>query len=291
VAAFPKAPNGARLKRSAAAVRLKLPKRRWVRYAVYAGAAGAFIGVVAFTWAWVSFSNMIDDRLHGERERTLPRVYARPSEFRRNQMLSQQDLVVRLNDLGYAERVMVQQPGEFAVAKNTVSLIPRGGELTGKTIRLTFPTIAPKSKVIPRGIQRSRSRQEQGRRRQLDPPLLTALMASGAREKRRHVPLSTIRKRHAAGGARDRGSELLLARRDQSVPHDRRRDTEPVRQGRPTGGSTITQQLARMFFLQDEFNEELQTNTWSYGRKAKEAMMSLVLERRAIEGRESSSCI
>jgi penicillin-binding protein 1B len=50
--------------------------------------------------------------------------------------------------------------------------------------------------------------------------------------------------------------------------------------GRPSGGSTITQQLARMFFLEDEFNEELQTNTVSPLRKAREILMSLVLERR-----------
>src|SRR6185295_8546070 len=52
------------------------------------------------------------------------------------------------------------------------------------------------------------------------------------------------------------------------------------------GYSTITQQLARMFFLSDEFNAELQSGDrgrtfTSYLRKAKEAMMSLVLERRA----------
>jgi penicillin-binding protein 1B len=49
----------------------------------------------------------------------------------------------------------------------------------------------------------------------------------------------------------------------------------------PIGGSTITQQLARMFFLTDEFNSELQTGTRSYRRKVQEAFMSLVLERRA----------
>ena len=281
MAAFPKAPNGARIRRSAAAIRLKLPKRRWVRYAVYAGAAGAFVSVVAFTVAWVSFSNMIDDRLHGERERTLPRVYARPAEFRRNQMLSQPDLVVRLNDLGYAERAMVQQPGEFAVAKNTVALIPRSGEFTGKTIRLTFPPVTAKSKVIPRGIQ---TIEVTGKGKveavSMDPPLLTALMTSGVREKRRHVPLSTIPKRM---------QQAVLSIEDQSFYSHV--GINPFRtigvairnlfgQGRPTGGSTITQQLARMFFLQDEFNEELQTNTWSYWRKAKEAMMSIVLERR-----------
>src|SRR4029079_8541300 len=49
----------------------------------------------------------------------------------------------------------------------------------------------------------------------------------------------------------------------------------------PVGGSTITQQLARMFFLTDEFNNELSSGTRSYRRKLQEAIMSLVLERRA----------
>ena len=52
------------------------------------------------------------------------------------------------------------------------------------------------------------------------------------------------------------------------------------------GTSTITQQLSRMFFLADEFNAELQSGergrTWgSYLRKAREGLMSLVLERKA----------
>src|SRR5690242_9770004 len=218
---------------------------------------------------------MIDERLHGERERTLPRVYARPIEFRRNQSLTQQDLVIRLNDLGYAERVNAQQPGEFSVAANTVTMVPRGGERAGQAVRLTFPKPVAKSKVVPRGIQTI----EVGKNRldtvKLDPPLLTALMTSGAREKRRHVPLSTIPKRM---------QEAVISIEDQSFYSHV--GINPFRtigvaisnlfgKGRPTGGSTITQQLARMFFLADEFNEELQTNTWSYGRKFKEALMSL----------------
>ena len=47
------------------------------------------------------------------------------------------------------------------------------------------------------------------------------------------------------------------------------------------GYSTITQQLARMFFLADEFNAELTEGRRSYGRKMREMLMSLVLERRA----------
>ncbi len=56
----------------------------------------------------------------------------------------------------------------------------------------------------------------------------------------------------------------------------------------PTGASTITQQLARMFFLSDEFNAELQSgergrSLASYVRKARESLMSLVLETPRVE--------
>lgn len=51
----------------------------------------------------------------------------------------------------------------------------------------------------------------------------------------------------------------------------------------PVGRSTVTQQLARMFFLTDEFNAELQSGTrgrtWgSYRRKVREIFMALILE-------------
>ena len=51
--------------------------------------------------------------------------------------------------------------------------------------------------------------------------------------------------------------------------------TNVFRQRQPVGYSTITQQLARMFFLADEFNAELQTGergrTWrrTCARRAK----------------------
>ena len=113
-------------------------------------------------------------------------------------------------------------------------------------------------------------------------------MTSGAREKRRHVPLSTIP---------ERMQQAVLAIEDQSFySHP---GVNPLRtiaaaigsvfsRGRPSGASTITQQLARMFFLEDEFNEELQTGTVSPLRKAREILMSLVLERRASKERSSS---
>ena len=66
----------------------------------------SLIGAV-LVYYYVSFSRIIDARLHGERERSLPRVYARPLEVRRGETLTEQDLVARLNDLGYAQRPTV----------------------------------------------------------------------------------------------------------------------------------------------------------------------------------------
>src|SRR5829696_7826252 len=106
----------------------------WVRYATYTAVALAIAGVSTLIYIYISFSRVIDARLHGERERTLPRVYARPVELRRGQALTELDLVSRLNDLGYAQRARPEAPGEFTVVKNVVAITPRSGQLSGKVV-------------------------------------------------------------------------------------------------------------------------------------------------------------
>jgi penicillin-binding protein 1B len=265
--------------------RPRVARRRWLRYLLYA-AGGVFgVGLAAFAFLYVSYSGMVNDRLHGERERTIPRVYARPVELRRGQSMSQLELIARFNDLGYAQRPTVDAPGQFAVEANAIAVRPRGGEQSGRTIRVTFP---PRTKQG--AAQHIASIEVEGRGRddvvRLDAPLLTALMTSAAREKRRHVPLATIPKRM---------QEAVLAIEDQSFySHP---GFNPIRlfmvgvtsifTGEISGGtSTVTQQLARMFFLSDEFNAELQSGergrSWgSRLRKAREIVMSVVLEQRA----------
>ena len=69
---------------------------------------GCLIAAIAagtvLTYYYFSFSRIIDARLHGERERSLPRVFARPLALRRGEALSALELIARLNDLGYAQR-------------------------------------------------------------------------------------------------------------------------------------------------------------------------------------------
>src|SRR5262245_37044964 len=179
-------------------------RSRWMRYTAYGAAVLVLVVGALLTYDYIAFSRMIDARLHGERERTLPRVFARPVEIRRGQTITQPELVGRLNDLGYTQRARVEHPGEFAIGRNAVALTPRSGDLKGSTVRVVFnaPTPPPRGRpASPRPASGVNTIEVLGRGKtvraetaQLDPPLLTALMTTG-REKRRRVPLAGIQPR------------------------------------------------------------------------------------------------
>ena len=115
----------------------------------------------------------------------------------------------------------------------------------------------------------------------LDAPLLTALM-TGSREKRRRVALETIPARM---------QEAVLAIEDRRFYYHP--GVDPIRMvgaavtnvfgDRPylVGGSTITQQLARNFFLTEQLAIEAQTRQRSYRRKFLEQFMAMILEIKA----------
>ena len=268
-------------------LRLKV-QRRWVRFALYAIGGLVVLSAAGLTYYYISFSRMIDARLHGERERTLPRVFARPVELRRGQTVTELELIARLNDLGYTHRARVEQPGEFAIGRNAIALTPRSGDLQGKIVRVEFnPPAAVKraAKGPPPVATGIRFLEVVGRGTadalQLDAPLLTALMTAG-REKRRRVPLEKIPKRM---------QEAVIATEDQrfySHPGVNPITTigavlTNVFGDKPyvVGGSTITQQLARNFFLTDEMAVEQATRRRSVRRKVLEWFMSLILEQKA----------
>ena len=146
----------------------------------------ALVGVLSYYW--VLFGKRIDERLHGERERVLPRVYARPLELYRGQALGEPQLVDRLNDLGYAERGRVEKAGEFTIGRDAIVLIPRDGDHKGAIVRAPFDDAeAPGLGSTTGGCQpRWRAFEPYGRRITfdrvtLDPPLLTALISTAAK--------------------------------------------------------------------------------------------------------------
>ena len=247
-----------------------------MRYALVAAGILAAVSVGILSYYYVSYASLIDVRLSGERERTLPRIFARPLVLRQGQAISQPELVARLNDIGYARRTAAEAPGEFAIARDAVAIMPRTTDSGSGVIHVSF---LPGRSAIQRIEVAGRGRSDTV---QLDPPLLTALMTPEGREKRRRVPLASVP---------TYAQHAVLAIEDQEFySHP---GINPVRivaaattnmfGDNPTlvGYSTITQQLARMFFLADEFNAELTEGRRSYSRKLREALMSLILERRA----------
>jgi penicillin-binding protein 1B len=173
-------------------------------------------------------------------QRPIPRIFGRPFELDAGQGLTPKGLVEQLNDIGYAQRPTASAPGEFT--------------LTGERSPASLEKLT------------------------LEPPLLAAL-APG--ERRRYVPLASI--------PRTVVDAVLTIEDRRFYDHA---GIDPIRIGgaifsnmfgdKPylEGGSTITQQLARNFFLTDEMAVEAQTGHRSPMRKIREQFMSIVLETR-----------
>src|SRR5947209_2589830 len=106
-------------------------RKRWVRWTALAVAIPAILLGAFAIYSYVQFARLIDARLHGERERVFPRVFARPLELHRGQSLTERQLIDRLNDLGYAQRARVDHPGEFAIGAGAVAIMPRLAERRG----------------------------------------------------------------------------------------------------------------------------------------------------------------
>ena len=244
------------------------------------------LGAVAYLS--VSYGRIIDERLHGERDRAVPRIFARPLTLQTGQNMSQAELIGRLNDVGYAQRARVEGTGDFAIDRGNIVILSRGGDQAGKVVTVSFPeppVVRKKTaKPPPPPPQRIVKIQVQSKaidRVTLDAPLLTAMM-TGSREKRRRVALEAIPARM---------KDAVLAIEDRRFYYHP--GVDPIRMvgavftnvfgNRPylVGGSTITQQLARNFFLTEQMQLEQQTRQRSYGRKILEQFMSVILETRA----------
>jgi penicillin-binding protein 1B len=240
---------------------------------------------------YVRFAGLIDERLHGERQTVLPKVYARPLELRRGQSLTALQLVDRLNDLGYAQRVTIAKAGEFAVSAGAVAIVPRGLEFKGEPVRVVFQRPAPAGSAaakrppstrVPDRVLQLEVGGHPTERVALDAPVLSSLV-SGEREKRRPVALAVI-PRHM--------TQAVLAIEDRRFYEHP--GVDPIGMmgavfsystGRRTylaGGSTITQQLVRNVFLPKFGGMSLQeARARSFQRKLLEIWVSIVLTQRA----------
>ena len=160
-------------------------RQRWVRLTAVALAIPTVLLCIVAGYYYVRFARLIDARLHGERSTVFPRVLARPLELRRGQGMTEQQLIDRLNELGYAHRDRLEKAGEFAIGQGAVAIMPRVPGLKGQPVRVVFqqppaprPVAKGKKAPPPRVADRVQHVELAGKtteRVTLDAPVLTAL--------------------------------------------------------------------------------------------------------------------
>lgn len=238
-------------------------RRPWARKLFVASAALAVVGFSVLVYLWISYGRIIDRKLAGE-QRPVPRIFGRALELRPGLAITANDLVTRLNDIGYAQRAKATAPGEFNLTGSVLTLVPRTAADAPRVIRAEFarPTSTGITKLgVVGGGPVDRV--------QLEAPLLAALAAG---QRRRYVALTSI-------------PQVMI---DAVVSIEDRRffehpGVDPIgaigavltnlRGDKPylVGGSTLTQQIVKNTFL---------TPDKTYRRKLQEQFMALVLESR-----------
>ncbi len=239
---------------------------------------------------YVTFGRLIDQQLHGERQRVFPRIFARPLELRLGQALTDRQLVDRLNDLGYAERAHAEKPGEFALDDGNVAIVPRAEEFKGRTVTVSFrkppPAVQraarkPAPAQRPDHVESLELGHDATERLTLDTPLLSSIVTE--RAKRRPVAIASLPPQVI---------NAVLAIEDRRYYYHP--GVDPIRlagavfyyaignSSRVEATSTITQQLVRNVFLPQFQGWTLQTaRDRSKLRKLLEIWVSLVMTRRA----------
>jgi penicillin-binding protein 1B len=244
------------------------------------------VGTSLLIYQYLRYSTLVVNRLHGERWLIPARLYAQPLVIRKGLPLAATELVKALNDLKYEEQGdSAQQAGQFVIKDGAVEFHPRPSQES--------PGIASESLIVlferDKRTGQERVREIRGREskrayaeQSLEPELITYLFDEN-REKRRLLRYADIPEnlKHAVLAIEDRRffshPGLDPFRIVGAAARNLRADSFLQ------GGSTITQQLVKNFFLTQELPDKSgrRRAPRTFRRKAQEAFLALTLERRA----------
>lgn len=227
--------------------------------------SGVLVGAGVFTYYYVKYSRMIDQRLSGQAFANSSRVFAAPRQIYVGQQLAPADLAAHLQRAGYTESLAEGTVGTFSVSASSVEIHPSANSYFGSVpgVRINF---AGREVTSIRSLDRGQALGAA----ELEPEILSSLFDS-SREKRRLVRFEDL-PGHLVNA-------VLTAEDKRFFEHP---GFDPVRvfgalwadlrKGEMAqGASTITMQLSRSFFF-DRRRE--------WRRKFAETLVALQLEQR-----------
>ena len=241
--------------------RRSTPPRRWLGWLV----KFSIVALVIFAGVMIYLDAVVQEKFSGKRWTIPAKVYARPLELFVGQKLDRDDFLAELGALGYRREKAVSGPGGVSVAGNNVELHTRGfqfyeGTEESRRLRVRFSgdfvagltavgggdlPVARLEPVTIGGLYPAHNEDRILIKLDQAPPyLIETLVAVEDREFFNHFGVSP------KSVARAVWVNLTAGQ---------------VRQG----GSTLTQQLVKNFYL---------TNERSLSRKATEALMAVLLE-------------
>ncbi|SEM57949.1 penicillin-binding protein 1B [Pseudomonas sp. NFIX51] len=235
--------------------------RPWLGWALKLG----LVALVVLAGFAVYLDAVVQEKFSGKRWTIPAKVYARPLELFVGQKLSKDDFLTELDALGYRRESVVNGPGAASVSGNTVELNTRGfqfyeGMEQAQPVRVRFSGDYVAELSGSKGSKLAVVR--------LEPLLIGGLYPKNLEDriliKIDQVPpylLETL----VAVEDRDFYSHFGVSPKSIARAVWVNTSSGAMRQG----GSTLTQQLVKNFYL---------TNERSLSRKLTEAMMALLLE-------------
>jgi penicillin-binding protein 1B len=254
-------------------VRFATPARHFrkssplVRIALGTVAAIFLVGLLTFSFFYFKYRGIVDERLKQPLFAQTAKIYAAPREVRPGQRLSAHAIASELRAAGYSgdESPQSTQMGSFSERANSITVRP-GAQSYHAPDSATIQVNGGVVSSITDGQGRTLSSYE------LEPLLITGLSEDSNRTKRRLLSYDEIPQNlvQAVTSIEDRrffehsGIDLwrILGAFRNDIFHLHRYKE---------GASTLTQQLARGFFLTPER---------TFSRKMREIVISLILEHR-----------
>ena len=238
--------------------RQQAPRRRWFWRL-------SLLSLVVAVLALLVLDAVVYQKFSGKKWSLPSHVYSRALELYRGQAISREQLQWELDNLGYNRVPAAKAPGQYSVASHRVELYSRGFEFwdgaePARLMRVSFRGDSVASLVDSRGGDLTLARLE---------PMVIGGIYPTHKEDRELVKFSELPPYLADGlvAVEDQG---FYRHHGLSFRGVARAMVANIKEGRlAQGGSTLTQQLVKNFYLNQER---------TLSRKLQEALMAVLLE-------------